>query len=293
MIQGGDRLGTGTGGPGYTFDDEIHPGLDFAGPYMLAMANAGSRGGQGTNGSQFFITVAPTPHLQGKHTIFGQVADAASREVVDAIASTRHRPRRRARRARRHRESDGRAGVTSSPPRRDAAGDRAVAGLPTAPGPCRPTSAASAASARSARSASGPPRSASSASTACGSRARADAGGAHRVRRPRRRRGRPVVTLTIIALCVGLFVLQLGHAGPRHREAGLLPAAGDGAAVPVPHRGVPALHGVPAAHRLQPVRAVDGRPVPRGPARPRAVRRALPAQRGRWIGRRTTCWPSP
>jgi peptidyl-prolyl cis-trans isomerase A (cyclophilin A) len=89
MIQGGDRLGTGTGGPGYTFDDEIHPGLDFRGPYVLAMANAGIRGGRGTNGSQFFITVGPTPHLQGKHTIFGRVADDAGRQVVDAIAATR------------------------------------------------------------------------------------------------------------------------------------------------------------------------------------------------------------
>jgi peptidyl-prolyl cis-trans isomerase A (cyclophilin A) len=89
MIQGGDRLGTGTGGPGYSFDDEIHAGLDFNAPYKLAMANAGKRGGRGTNGSQFFITVGPTPHLQGKHTIFGQVADAAGRQVVDTIAGTR------------------------------------------------------------------------------------------------------------------------------------------------------------------------------------------------------------
>jgi peptidyl-prolyl cis-trans isomerase A (cyclophilin A) len=89
MIQGGDRLGTGTGGPGYAFDDEINPGVDFTTPYMLAMANAGTRGGRGTNGSQFFITVGPTTWLQGKHTIFGRVADAAGRQVVDAIAATR------------------------------------------------------------------------------------------------------------------------------------------------------------------------------------------------------------
>jgi len=88
MIQGGCPTGSGTGGPGYTFDDEIAPGLDFNEPYKLAMANAGTRGGAGTNGSQFFITVGPTPHLLGKHAIFGEVADAESRAVVDAIAST-------------------------------------------------------------------------------------------------------------------------------------------------------------------------------------------------------------
>jgi peptidyl-prolyl cis-trans isomerase A (cyclophilin A) len=89
MIQGGDPLGTGTGGPGYTFDDEIHPELRFDTPYLLAMANAGNRGGKGTNGSQFFITVTEPTWLQGKHTIFGEVADDASRRVVDAIATTR------------------------------------------------------------------------------------------------------------------------------------------------------------------------------------------------------------
>jgi peptidyl-prolyl cis-trans isomerase A (cyclophilin A) len=85
MIQGGDPLGQGTGGPGYQFDDEIHPELDFTKPYVLAMANAGTRGGHGTNGSQFFITTVPTTWLQGKHTIFGVVEDEASQAVVKEI----------------------------------------------------------------------------------------------------------------------------------------------------------------------------------------------------------------
>lgn len=84
MVQMGDPTGTGTGGPGYTFDDEFHPELSFDRPYLLAMANAGPK----TNGSQFFITVARTPHLNFKHTIFGAVADDASARVVDAIAGT-------------------------------------------------------------------------------------------------------------------------------------------------------------------------------------------------------------
>ena len=89
MIQGGDPLGTGTGGPGYVFDDEISPALSFDRPYLLAMANAGKRGGRGTNGSQFFITVGATTWLNGKHTIFGEVADQSGRDVVDAIAAVR------------------------------------------------------------------------------------------------------------------------------------------------------------------------------------------------------------
>ena len=93
MIQGGCPLGTGTGGPGYTFDDEIHPELAFNRPYLLAMANAGKRGGKGTNGSQFFITV-------GRHAVApGQAHDLRrgrrrrrAAQVVDAIAADPHRP---------------------------------------------------------------------------------------------------------------------------------------------------------------------------------------------------------
>ena len=82
MLQAGDPTGTGRGGPGYRFADEFHPELAFSKPYLLAMANAGPN----TNGSQFFITVGPTTWLNFKHTIFGEVADAESRAVVDAIA---------------------------------------------------------------------------------------------------------------------------------------------------------------------------------------------------------------
>lgn len=84
MLQGGDPTGTGRGGPGCNFADEFYPGLVFDRPYLLAMANAGP----GTNGSQFFITVAPTPHLNMRHSIFGEVTDPASRQVVDAIGAT-------------------------------------------------------------------------------------------------------------------------------------------------------------------------------------------------------------
>jgi len=91
MIQGGDPLGTGTGGPGYKFEDEVGGPHRFDRPGLLAMANAGPN----TNGSQFFVTQAPTPWLDGKHTIFGEVVEGM--DVVDAIAASdrdaRDRPR--------------------------------------------------------------------------------------------------------------------------------------------------------------------------------------------------------
>jgi peptidyl-prolyl cis-trans isomerase A (cyclophilin A) len=92
MIQGGDPLGTGTGGPGYSFEDETpDDGPSFDRPGLLAMANAGPN----TNGSQFFVTVTRTPHLNGRHTIFGEVTEGY--EVVTAIGTTptdgRDRPR--------------------------------------------------------------------------------------------------------------------------------------------------------------------------------------------------------
>ena len=85
MIQGGDPLGNGMGGPGYNFADVFHGELSFDRPYLLAMANAGPN----TNGSQFFITVAPTAWLNQKHTIFGEVKDSASQKIVDAISTVK------------------------------------------------------------------------------------------------------------------------------------------------------------------------------------------------------------
>jgi peptidyl-prolyl cis-trans isomerase A (cyclophilin A) len=80
MVQAGDPTGTGRGGPGYEFEDEVEGGPSFDRPGLLAMANAGP----GTNGSQFFVTVAPTPWLDGKHTIFGEVTEGY--DVVEAIS---------------------------------------------------------------------------------------------------------------------------------------------------------------------------------------------------------------
>ncbi|KIG14978.1 Peptidyl-prolyl cis-trans isomerase [Enhygromyxa salina] len=87
MLQGGDRTGTGRGGPGYTFDDECSAQAKHTKAGILSMANAGSRGGRGSNGSQFFVTLGPTPHLDGKHTVFGEVVEGL--EVVKAIGATK------------------------------------------------------------------------------------------------------------------------------------------------------------------------------------------------------------
>jgi len=86
MSQGGDPTGTGTGGPGYTFENEFHPEYKHDSAGILSMANAGTRNGQATNGSQFFITHAPTPHLDGMHTVFGKVTQG-----LDIVLNLRER----------------------------------------------------------------------------------------------------------------------------------------------------------------------------------------------------------